>query len=196
MKALPMCFFSFLPVPLLVLGLATAVTFKTGSGQMISCVETSESVESGKLISCIPASVVSIKSGKEGAAVTIVSCEKGAPLALFDDGTLKSCLLTSDRGFNTGKRKFVNCNRAAPVSLFQNGELKSCSPTSDQLLPAGAGPLRGCGQLRAVSFFQNGDLDTCVLSRDERIVTGGKTEHCQKGQSIKLSADGAMLSCK
>ena len=191
MNALQLRCLSVLLFAVTLLALPAAAT--TAFGQSIRCVENSETMRAGTLVSCIPDRVELVRTGDKNVTV---SCEKGFLITLFDNGTLESCLLTGDRTFHTGDRKAVNCNRASPVTLFRNGDLKSCAPTRDEDVRGGSGPSRRCGQFRPVSFFENGDLEACTLRRDETISTGGKTDTCRAGQSVTLSEKGQMRSCR
>jgi antitoxin component YwqK of YwqJK toxin-antitoxin module len=79
-------------------------------------------------------------------------CHSGANVLLYDNGSLKACLLEKDYDANG-----IQCKSNNSVSFYNNGNLESCVLSKPATLD-----MNKCKEDGLISFYIDGKLKSCV----------------------------------
>lgn len=88
----------------------------------------------------------------EANAIDQSICSSGEKVALYPNGSLKSCVLKED--FTLGE---IKCKGQNPVTFHNNGRLETCV-LADSVTISG----QKCKEFGLISFFPDGKFRSCV----------------------------------
>ena len=79
-------------------------------------------------------------------------CSSGVSVAVYENGSLKSCVLKDDYEVNN-----VQCRYENRIRFYDNGNLESCILS----VPATIGEYQ-CEQYAFITFYPDGRLKSCI----------------------------------
>lgn len=79
-------------------------------------------------------------------------CHSGSTVTLYDNGSLKACLLEKDYDANS-----IQCKSNNSVSFYNNGNLESCVLSKPVTLDRNK-----CKEDGPISFYIDGKLKSCM----------------------------------